>query len=439
MEIICTKCQQKNPPNNKFCSNCGQDLPLQTGTSLRDGKYLIETMLSKGSFGRIYLAEDTGRFDEKVVIKELSPIFQNPADLQKAEQLFKREAKTMSELDHKQIPKFREQFQYNQKFFLVQDFIKGKTYKSLLIEKLSQNPPQYFTEPEILELINKLLPVLDYIHSKNIIHRDIAPDNIVLREADKMPVLIDFGGVKELAIQANQIANSNMDNEGTCLYKAGYSPPEQIMKNTATPSSDLYALATTALCLGTGEWQPTSTLQDYHTGAWIWQQKLKLSSQLTQALNKMLEADATKRFQSVSELQNFLAQEEPQIAKPPPTLSQLFYDSLTTGSAGWLITLGIFSLVQTVLGSGLIMLVLGGLILGILAIIRPSSDVFYLSIVALIIMGLQWFLWVNLLIFQLPWFPQRMIALGILIIIAVVLAFVLMQLSQIINSFSSKN
>jgi serine/threonine protein kinase len=56
-----------------------------------------------------------------------------------------------------------------------------------------------FSEAEVRQLLEQLLPVLDHIHSKNIIHRDITPDNIILRNTDRLPVLIDFGVVKELA------------------------------------------------------------------------------------------------------------------------------------------------------------------------------------------------------------------------------------------------
>ena len=80
-----------------------------------------------------------------------------------------------------------------------------------------------------------MLPVLAHIHSKGIIHRDISPDNIILRQQDSLPVLIDFGVVKEV------VTRLHMDGErsqATTVGKAGYAPSEQMQSGRAYPSSD---------------------------------------------------------------------------------------------------------------------------------------------------------------------------------------------------------
>jgi serine/threonine-protein kinase len=104
-------------------------------------------------------------------------------------------------LQHPQIPRFRELLRINLEgkecLFLVQDHIEGQTYNSLLNSRKQLG--LRFTEIETRQLLQQILPVLEYIHSVGVIHRDISPDNLMLRAFEQLPVLIDFGGVKQVA------------------------------------------------------------------------------------------------------------------------------------------------------------------------------------------------------------------------------------------------
>ncbi|MGB3508080.1 MAG: protein kinase [Microcoleaceae cyanobacterium] len=321
--IDCGNCGYQNLAGAASCSRCGTTLTeippslqispimktilspeLSIGTQLR-GKYIILKQLGKGGFGRTYLAEDTGRFHTKVVIKEFSPGTYNTNTRPTAENLFHREVQTLYKLQHHQIPKFWELFEAEKRLFLVQDFVEGKSYQKILSEKLSQN--QKFNEVEIKQLFRQLLPVLSYIHSQGVIHRDISPDNIICREIDGIPVLIDFGGVKQVALNIVSEINNNNHNYSspTSFGKIGFSPDEQ-WRGQVAPHSDLYALATTALCLMTGKLTPTVELRNPHTIEWLWEKQLNISPRLTDALDRMLEADPTKRFQSAQEVMEFL-------------------------------------------------------------------------------------------------------------------------------------
>jgi serine/threonine-protein kinase len=82
-------------------------------------------------------------------------------------------------------------FQLNGQFYLVQKWIQGDT----LTAKLRQTG--LFSESAVQEILVNLLPLLEYVHSKKIVHRDIKPDNIIWRQRDNKPVLIDFGAVRE--------------------------------------------------------------------------------------------------------------------------------------------------------------------------------------------------------------------------------------------------
>jgi serine/threonine-protein kinase len=274
---------------------------LTPGTWLRD-RYIIQHPLGQGGFSRTYLAEDTGRFNEPVTLKELTPASQGTYALQKAEELFQREAQMLHKLQHPQIPRFWEFFRDGKRLFLVQDYIEGKTYQSLLEERITAG--QTFSEGEIIELLRQLLPVLSYLHSLGIIHRDISPDNLICRASDKLPVLIDLGGVTKIPLEVASTVGSSQNSvtstSTTRLGKIGYAPNEQLRLGIAAPHSDLYALAVTALVLMTGK-QPQELI-DLETMEWNWQQHLHLSPLLTGIINRMLATHPVDRFQSADEL-----------------------------------------------------------------------------------------------------------------------------------------
>ncbi|MEO0540513.1 MAG: protein kinase, partial [Cyanobacteria bacterium P01_A01_bin.105] len=141
------------------------------------GRYTIKQMLGQGGFGISYLAEDTQRFGELCVLKELRPVKSQGKSLKKAIDLFKREAKTLYRIDHPQIPKFMACFTQSQRLFIVQEYIDGVTYLKLLQHRKKQ--AHLFTEDEIIPWLAHMLQVLDYLHSLNIMHRDISPENIM--------------------------------------------------------------------------------------------------------------------------------------------------------------------------------------------------------------------------------------------------------------------
>lgn len=170
--ITCSKGHQVSL-GARFCQKCGEPLSIMEsktaeanpfedgleelliGTRLRD-RYVIQKQLGQGGLGRTYLAEDTGRFHEKIAIKEFLPAVQGTHALEKAEELFQREAITLHQLQHPQIPRFWETFREGKRLFLVEDFIEGQTYQSLLEQRLRKG--QRFNEAEILQLFRKLLP-----------------------------------------------------------------------------------------------------------------------------------------------------------------------------------------------------------------------------------------------------------------------------------------
>ncbi|MBD2113454.1 MULTISPECIES: serine/threonine-protein kinase [Cyanophyceae] len=264
---------------------------LTPGTTLQN-RYRVLQELGHGGFGRTYLAEDLGRFNERCAVKELEPQ-QGDQFSDKALQLFQREAAILYSIEHPQIPKFQAIFEENQRLFLVQDYIDGVTYRDLLNQRIQQG--MAFSEAEVRQFLQQILPVLAHIHSKGIIHRDISPDNVMQRQADSLPVLIDFGVVKEVV---TRIQPPGTLSQATSVGKLGYAPSEQMQSGRAYPSSDLYALAVTAIVLLTGK-EPQEIFDDVNLS---WHLPSTLSPGLIQVLRKATSYRPGDRYQSVSEM-----------------------------------------------------------------------------------------------------------------------------------------
>ena len=299
MQVYCSK-QHGNNGGNRFCIHCGEPLPLVFGQVV-DHRYRIIRQLGQGGFGRTYLAEDSHNSNQACVLKEFAPQVQTQQELAKAKELFEREASVLKTLQHPQIPHFHAslQVQIGSKdfFFLVQDYIDGINYDQLLEQRQGQG--EVFSEEEVVHLLKQILPVLSYIHSRDVVHRDISPDNLIWRRSDNLPMLIDFGGVKQLpASEGLWFTQLGVNN--TLLGKMGYAPEEQLRQGKVFFNSDLYSLAVTALVLLTGK-EPQK-LYDSYQGIWDWGKEIKVSSQLEAVLKKMLAYKPSDRYEKAEQI-----------------------------------------------------------------------------------------------------------------------------------------
>lgn len=328
MPLYCSQ-GHDNPSSNRFCQKCGQKLPLAIGQTL-DKRYRIVSHLGQGGFGRTYLAEALHRFNELCVLKEFAPQVQAATELQKAKELFEREAGALHKLRHPQLPGFWELFQADMGggvgcLFLVQDYIEGQTYFDLF------KSGKRLRETEVTQFLCQMLPLLSYIHSQGVIHRDISPDNIILKNSDYLPVLIDFGGVKQVAVTAVS-KFTNLGAVETRLGKKGYAPAEQLRQGQVFVNSDLYSLAVTALVLVTGK-EP-SALYDSYQGNWRWGNDISVTPQLEAVLKKMLAHKPGDRFAYAADVLQALQSQIP-LTLPPSTNSNIsqMYTRGTVGQA----------------------------------------------------------------------------------------------------------
>ena len=232
---------------------------------LLNDRYQVIRTLGAGGFGETYLAEDTYMPSKRrCVVKQLRPIHNNPQIYQLVQERFQREAAILEELGgaNDQIPALYAYFSSGGQFYLVQEWIEGDT----LTGKVQTQG--LFSEGAIQELFMNLLPVLDYVHSKHIVHRDIKPDNIIVRHRDGKSVLIDFGAIRE---SMGTVVNSQGNPTSSIVIGTpGYMPSEQAAGRPVY-SSDLYSLGMTVIYLLTGK-QAQQLETDSQTGEIVWQQ-----------------------------------------------------------------------------------------------------------------------------------------------------------------------
>lgn len=282
-------CQQpQNPGNALFCQCCGARLRL-------GDRYRPLRPLGQGGFGKTFLAVDEARpHQPRCVIKQLLPAQPGERSLQKATLLFQQEAERLALLgNHPQIPALLAHFEQLNGQFLVQEFIDGQT----LAAALAQDGP--FGDDQIRSVLRDLLPVLDFIHSHQVIHRDIKPDNIIRPYGGGPLVLVDFGASK-------YATGTALARTGTVIGSAGYVAPEQAM-GKAEFSSDFYSLGVTCIHLLTAI-HPFD-LYSVSDDGWIWRQYLTVpvSEALGQVLDKMLQRATSQRYGRAAEVERDLA------------------------------------------------------------------------------------------------------------------------------------
>ncbi|HAG79853.1 MAG TPA: serine/threonine protein kinase [Cyanobacteria bacterium UBA12227] len=284
--------QPQNPETNKLCQGCGFNLRLKE-------RYLAINLMGQGGFGRTFLAIDQHpSTSSPCVIKQLLPQWLASFNLQKAKALFEQEAILLKELgNHPQIPSLLDYFTQNQYFYLVQEFIDGSNLAQLVDEDGT------FNELQIWQLLDDLLPVIEFIHNHQIIHRDIKPKNII-RHPPLTPysplslsgelVLVDFGAAKV-------VKGMGTLELGTSIGSPEYVAPEQA-RGKAVFASDLYSLGVTCIYLLTGI--SPFELFDVINNSWVWQDYLtqEVSINLIQILDKLIQNTINSRFQSANDV-----------------------------------------------------------------------------------------------------------------------------------------
>ncbi|WP_427163053.1 protein kinase domain-containing protein [Aliinostoc sp. HNIBRCY26] len=260
------------------------------------GRYQITAQLGQGGFGITYTAIDTGRpGTPQCIVKQFKPMSVSLYTLTNAKRLFDTEAEKLERLgNHDQIPRLLAFFEENQQFYIVQEYIEGHDLAQELISG------QKLSEAIVIQLLQDILEVLNFVHEQKLIHRDLKPSNIRRRKSDGKIILIDFGAVKEVT---TQFVNAQGQTSLTVAVGThGYIPSEQT-NGKPTFQSDIYAVGIIAIQALTGiNPYPGGFSTDSKTGEIIWRNHAQVSSKLANIIDKMVRYDYRQRYQSVNEV-----------------------------------------------------------------------------------------------------------------------------------------
>ena len=283
--------------------------------------YILGAALGQGGFGITYIALDMVT-NERVAVKEYYPTYcavrtdqqivtsyaGQEAVFDKGKDRFLDEARVLKSLsDLTSIVNVLDFFEFNNSAYLVMEFLEGDSLKSHA-QKHGKFPAQ-----EFLAKLHPLMEDIERMHQRGVVHRDIAPDNIILTPDGQMK-LIDFGAAR------SYVGDKSM----TVVVKKGFAPIEQYMRHGSTAATDVYALAATIYYCITGVVPPDSAERQYDEDMLKTPISLgaELSREQERAILKALEVQPKKRTQSVAELLKTL-EHAPKPEKPKPVKKEI--------------------------------------------------------------------------------------------------------------------
>ena len=311
---LCMGCMQQKTDQAAECSFCSfvegtePESPLHLPPrTILENKYLIGKVLGQGGFGITYLAWDLN-LNVKLAIKEYFPqelatraaghsqvsAYTGSMGTQYEYGLdkFLQEARTLAQFEgHPNIVSVRDFFKANGTAYFVMSYVDGITVKDHLSNSGGMLPLD-----QAHGIIMPVLDALKEVHSVNILHRDISPDNIFINQKGQV-ILIDFGAARQAA--------SEKGHSMSIILKPGYAPEEQYRsKGVQGPWTDIYAVGATFYHLITGS-QPPEALERMVTDELKTPKELgvQISEAEEKALLTALAVRAEERYQTVADFQ----------------------------------------------------------------------------------------------------------------------------------------
>jgi serine/threonine protein kinase len=258
-----------------------------SGQELQNGKYTIEKELGEGGFGITYCARDNqGNF---VVIKTLNDAIQKRADFAKFQQDFLNEAIKLAKCSHPHIVQIYEVIHEDDLWCMVMEYIDGEDLGSFVENQ------GILSETEALRYIQQIGEALTVVHDNGLLHRDIKPQNIMLRSGKSEAVLIDFGIAREFT--------PNLTKTHTKILSDGFAPIEQYDARAKRGEfTDVYALAATLYSVLTGELPTIAPMRAIGTElAEVKKINSSIGDRVNHAIIKGMEIKPENRPQSINE------------------------------------------------------------------------------------------------------------------------------------------
>jgi len=311
---------------------------LKSGTLLSNGRYRIDNYIGQGGFGITYKAtninaDKQGSIVSDVVIKELFILGCSRKGLDvteqliskdnyaKAKQRFLEEAEILKKFDSPNIVKVFDVFEENNTVYYVMVFTTGITLKELI----DKQPDKRLTIADSLKYITQLLLAIEQVHSKNLLHSDIKPSNVMITPNGSV-VLIDFGSARQYA-QDKQVSQ-------TIMISHGYASPEQYSeKHERKAYSDIYSIGATLYYCITGH-KPMDALDRFRPGTSedLIEQPQKYNKQIPDKINniilKSLHINSDIRYQTAKEMLDEMDEKTIKLNKPieKPPISKNKYN-----------------------------------------------------------------------------------------------------------------
>jgi serine/threonine protein kinase len=269
---------------------------------LLTGRYLVLKKLGVGGFSETYLARDKYLpYHPLCVVKSLKRSPTSTISAEISQRLFETEAQILEQLGqhHDQIPTLFAYCHDQDQTYQVQEYIEGENLGNWISRK------RRLSADAAIALLLGALPVLNYIHTHQVIHRDVKPSNLIRRQGDGKVVLIDFGAACRLD---NADANIKPDSESAlAIGTPGYMPEEQ-QEGASQFNSDLYALGMSVIHLLTGT-SPQKLHRDPISGELDWQSSLSesIEPKLIAILDRMVRGNPRDRYQRAADVLTSLA------------------------------------------------------------------------------------------------------------------------------------
>ncbi len=414
------------PSSQMVASSLSVSHPVAPGTLFKRRYYILE-QVGTGGFGVVYKARDRKRMNRLVAVKQIDIHALPPRKILDATDSYNREVRLLTTLKHRQLPGIHDTFADRDHWYIVMDFVRGETLEEYRVKRAAR-PRRRFLDllptknspvgakglpmKEVLNIGIQLCKVLDYLHRQQppIIFRDVKPDNIMRTPLGRL-YLIDFGIARRFA--------AGQSRDTGPLGSPGYAAPEQYGTTQTTTQTDIYGLGATLQTLLTGT-EPLAAPTNGTAGP-------LLPEKLQQLLDQMLEADVSKRPKSIYAVQQQLIYIKEGIAGLVARGLLAYGGGLLLGSLPFSLVMflsGALQLVSASPAAGFYALVWLFFILAYaLLCFWPFVLVGHLAVASLLLFSQR-----RRLGMAVSWY-RRVVALGILSVVALILAIILFHSS----------